>query len=97
MIGISTVKVYEKTCLGVKCDLPDSPPLIVVIAEKGFVACGFLNVEVAEKADVAAAVVSGVASFEDVLKAPVKSATSKAKALGVSSGMTGAEALNKMF
>jgi len=97
MISIMSVKVYDKTCLGLKVELPDSPPLLLVVAERGFVMCGFLNVEAAEKLDVAAAVVSGVKSFEDVLNANVKAATSKAEALGVSVGMKGADALKCLF
>jgi len=92
-----SVKVYDKTCLGVRVELPDSPPLLLVIAEKGFVMCGFLNVDVAEKLGVAAAVVSGVKSFEDVVNAQVKAVTSEAKNLGVEEGMKGADALKYLF
>jgi len=97
MISVMSVKVDDKTGLGVRVALPDSPPLLLLVAEKGFVTCGFLNVDVAEKLGVAAAVVSGVKSFEDVLNAQVKAATSKAKALGVSVGMKGADALKCLF
>ena len=97
MISIMSVKVYDKTCLGLRVELPDSPPLLLVVAEKGFVMCGFLNVEAAEKLDVAAAVVSGVKSFEDVLNAQVKAVTAKAKNLGVNVGMKGIDALEHMF
>lgn len=91
------VKVDGKGCQGLRVDLPESPPLLLIIAEKGFVMCGFLNIEAAEKLSVAAAVVSGVKSFEDVLNAQVKAATSKAKSLGVEAGMKGSEALKHMF
>ena len=97
MISVMSVKVYDKVGLGVKVELPSSPPLILVSAEKGFVMCGFLNVDVAESLDVAAAVVSGVKSFEDVLNAEVKAATSKAKNLGVNVGMKGSDALSCLF
>ena len=78
-------------------DLPDSPPLLLMVADKGFVMCGFLNVEAAERLCVAAAMVSGVKTFEDVLNAQVKAVTSKAKGLGVDVGMKGVEALKRMF
>jgi uncharacterized protein YunC (DUF1805 family) len=55
--------------------------------------CGFLNMDTAEKLNVAAAMVSGVKSFEDVLKAEVKAATSKARMKGISVGMKGEDAL----
>jgi uncharacterized protein YunC (DUF1805 family) len=97
MISIMTVKVNGKACLGMRAELPDSPPLLLIIAEKGFVMCGFLNIDAAEKLDVAAAVVSGVKTFEDVLNAQIKTMTSKAKGFGVEAGMKGAEALKRMF
>jgi uncharacterized protein YunC (DUF1805 family) len=49
MINVAKVKVGDKTCLGVKVELPDSPPLLLIVAEKGFVMCGFLNIEAAER------------------------------------------------
>jgi len=97
VISIMTVKVDGKSCMGLRTDLPDSPPLLLIIAEKGFVMCGFLNVEAAEKLGVPAAVVSGVKTFEDVLNGQVKTVTSKAKNLGVEVGMKGADALKHMF
>jgi uncharacterized protein YunC (DUF1805 family) len=96
MISIMPVRVNGKSCQGLRVDLPASPPLLLIIAEKGFVMCGFLNIEAAEKLGVVAAVVSGVKSFEDVLNAQVKAVTSKAKSLGVEAGMKGSEALNHM-
>ena len=97
MISIMSLKVDGKACLGVRVELPDSPPLLLVIAEKGFVMCGFLNVEAAERLGIAAAMVSGVKTFDDVLEAQVKALTSKAKSFGVEVGMRGAEALKRMF
>ncbi len=82
--------------MGVRVELPDSPPLLVVTAEKGFVMCGFLNMAAAERLNVAAAMVSGVRTFEDVLNAQIKAATTKAKSLGVETGMKATEALKHL-
>lgn len=95
-INIMSVKVDGKNCVGLRVDLPDSPPLLLLIAEKGFVMCGFLNVDAAERLGVAAAMVSGVRTFDDVLEAQVKAITSKAKSFGVEVGMKGTEALKHM-
>ena len=78
-------------------DLPESPPLVTIIGDKGFVMCGFLNVDAAEKLGVTAAVVSGVRTFDDVLRAKVKAVTSKAEMRGIRRGMTGLEALRLFF
>jgi uncharacterized protein YunC (DUF1805 family) len=96
MINITTIKVEGKNCLGLCADLPGSPPLLLVTAEKGFVMCGFLNIESAEKLGVAAVVISGVKNFEDVLNGQAKAVTSKAKSLGVEVGMRGVDALRQM-
>jgi len=97
MISVRTLKVDGKGCLGLCVELPGSPSLLLLIAEKGFVMCGLLNVEAAERLGVAAAMVSGVKTFDDVLNAQVKAMTSKAKSFGVEVGMKGAEALKRMF
>jgi uncharacterized protein YunC (DUF1805 family) len=97
VISVTTIKVDGKPCLGLKVDLPESPPLLLMVAEKGFVMCGFLNIDAAEKLSVTAAIVSGVKTFEDVLNAQVKAMTTKAKNLGVEVGMKGTEALRHMF
>ena len=97
MICIKKVKVNGKSVLGLKVELPNSPPLLLMVGEKGFVMCGYLNMEVAEKLQVAAAMVSGVKSFQDVLEAEIKAATSKAKELGINIGMKSQEALQKII
>ncbi len=97
MINVAWVKVGDKTCLGVKVELPESPPLLLIVAEKGFVMCGFLNVEAAERLGVAAAMVSGVKTFEDVLNAEIKAATTKARGMGIQLGTRGEEALKRML
>ena len=96
LIYIEKIKIDDKTVLGLKVELPDSPPLLLMVGEKGFIMCGYLNVEVAERLQVAAAMVSGVKSFQDVLEAEIKDATSKAMEMGISLGMKGREALRKL-
>lgn len=96
MISVTTLRVDGKSFMGLRTDLPDSPPLLLITGEKGFIMCGFLNVESAEKLGVTAAVVSGVKTFDDVLNGQVKAVTSKAKNLGIEVGMKGADALKLM-
>jgi len=96
MIEVSPINIEDRTATGLRVQLPNSPPLVMIIGRKGFVACGFINMDAAEKLNVAAAMVSGVKGFEDVLNAEVKAATSKAQALGVKPGMKGKDAV-RMF
>jgi len=97
MIRVGQLKVDGKTALGLKVDLPDSPPLVAVIGEKGFVMCGFLNVDVAERLGVTAAMVSGVKTFDDMLNAEIKAVTSEAEVKGIRQGMKGREAMKLLF
>lgn len=97
MIQIAPLKIEDKVAIGLKVDLPDSPPLLLVVGRTGFLMCGFLNMEAAEKLQVAAAMVSGVGSFDDVLDAEVKAATAKAQMKGVKPGMKGSDAVRLLL
>lgn len=97
MIKVGQLSVDGKTVLGLKVDLPDSPPLVAIIGEKGFVMCGFLNVDAAERLGVTAAMVSGVKTFDDVLDAEVRAVTSKAEMKGIRRGMKGRKAVKLLF
>jgi len=88
---------FENGCaLGLRFEM-QKYPLLVIRAEKGFLMCGYLNVNAAETLGDAAAKVKGVQSFEDMLNATVVEVTKFARDLGVETGMTGREALKKMF
>lgn len=97
MIYVEKLDVEGKGALGLKVELPSSPPLLLIVGNKGFIMCGYLNIEVAEKLQVAAAVVSGVKNFDDVLNAEIKAVTSRAKELGINVGLKGKEALKKLI
>ena len=86
MFEIEKIEVEGGSFLRLKADIPEAPPLVLILGNKGFVMCGYLNIDTAERLGVAAAVVSGVKSFEDVLNARIKAATSKAKAAGLEPG-----------
>jgi uncharacterized protein YunC (DUF1805 family) len=67
--------------------------LVVVSAKKGYVMCGLLNIETAQRLGHAACSVSGVKNPDDVLEAKIQSCTTKARDMGVAEGMSGSEAL----
>ena len=97
MIEINPLKIDGETAVGLKVDLPSAPPLLLVTGETGFVMCGFLNMEAAEKLNVTAAMVSGVKSFDDVLEAGVKAVTSEARRKGIEPGMKGKDAIKLLL
>lgn len=97
MIHTTPLRINGKMAIGLKVDLPDSPPLVMIIGQTGFIMCGFLNMEAAEKLNVAAATVSGVKNFDDVLEAEVKAVTSKAERKGIKVGMKGRDAVKLLL
>ncbi|MEW6592656.1 MAG: DUF1805 domain-containing protein [Candidatus Hadarchaeota archaeon] len=95
MFETEEIKIGSGKALGVKVELKGAP-LVLIAAGKGYVMCGYLNLDTAEKLGQAAAIVRGVKTFGDILKAEIAEVTSGAKALGVKKGMSGLEALEKM-
>lgn len=69
--------------------------MLVILCKKGYIMCGYLNMETADAVSDAAAVVGG-SCFEETLANPVKAVSAKAAELGVAVGMTGAEAVAKL-
>lgn len=96
LFEIDKFVIDGKTFQGMKSTFPDLPPLILIKGEKGFVMCGYLNVEVAERLGAAAAIVSGVKTFDDVLNAEIKAATSKARELGLEPGKVVKEVIGNL-
>jgi uncharacterized protein YunC (DUF1805 family) len=86
MIMVENLVIDGDAFQGLKVELKGLPPLVLIEGEKGFVMCGYLNIDAAESLGATAAVVSGVSSWEDILNAQIKTATTKAKALGLEPG-----------
>ncbi len=96
LIETQEIAIDGKKAIGLKVDLQGAP-LLLLVAQKGYVMCGYLNIGTAERLGQAAVVVTGVKSFEDVLNAKVVRVTTRAKQLGVKEGMLGRDALKRMF
>ena len=70
--------------------------LLLIKAKNGFLGCGYVSLETAERVGDAAVIVSGVKNFDDMLAAKVKAMSSAAAARGVTAEMTGRQALLKL-
>lgn len=84
--------------LGIEASWVDSQ-FVMIIADKGFVACGVIDVAVMEKVGAAVAVARGTPErqlvvVDDLLNAKIQDMTKNAGSLGVKVGMTGREALD---
>jgi len=95
MIEVKKLDIDGKEFEGVKV-FTGKVYILLIKAEKGFLGCGYFNVDVADKFDDVMAVVTGVKSFDDMLNALIVKASKQAKALGIKEGVSGKEALKLM-
>ncbi len=70
--------------------------LLIISAERGMLACGYIKTETADKIGDAVAIVTGVSSYDDMLKKQVVAVSKSAAEMGVTEGMSGFDALIKM-
>jgi len=84
-----------RSALGLKFDMGHAP-LLVIKMRKGFVMCGYLNMDIANKLGDVAVRVTGVNSFEDVLYAEAVDVSEAARDIGITVGIQAKEALMKM-
>ncbi|MCL4345444.1 MAG: DUF1805 domain-containing protein [Candidatus Thermoplasmatota archaeon] len=61
-------------------------PIIIVKGRKGYVMCGYLNTQTAEKLGDAAGLVRGVKDLETMLDATIEENTTKGRSLGLEKG-----------
>ena len=93
---IEQIALENGTALGLKFDMQNAP-LLVIKADKGFVMCGYLDIDMANTLGDVAVRVRGVNTFEDVLDAQIVGATQAAIDLGIDIKMNAREALEQMF
>ncbi|MFU8766333.1 MAG: YunC family protein [Candidatus Methanoperedens sp.] len=92
---VEQIELGNGSAIGLKFDM-EHAPLVVIRARKGFVMCGYLDVNIANKLGDVAVRVTGVNSFEDVLDAKAVDVSEAAKNIGITIGMQAKEALKKM-
>ncbi|MFH1368701.1 MAG: DUF1805 domain-containing protein [Elusimicrobiota bacterium] len=90
------IKIGDKIVQGYEIKMPNAM-LVLAIAAKGYVICGYLNMETADKLGDCAAVVTGVSSIDELLSKNVVKVSASAKVKGIEPGMSGLSALSKMF
>ncbi len=70
--------------------------LLIISAERGMLACGYIKIETADKIGDAVAIVTGVSSYDDMFEKSVVAVSKAAAEMGVTEGMSGRDALIKM-
>ena len=80
------------------CTIPtEHGCVLLILAPRGMLGCGYFAVETADRIGDALAIVSGVKNYDDMLHSEVKKVSAAAAQRGVKIGMTGGEALLKMI
>ena len=69
-------------------------PLLIVKSSKGFIGCGYINVDAC--IDEVCATVSEVNTHDEMLTATISAVSKEAAQLGIHIGMSGAEAIRKI-
>lgn len=80
----------------IKADLCDNSQLLMITSPKGYIMCGYLNINTAQKRGDAACIVTGVKTIDDVLNSNVVALTSNAQKLGIEMGMPVKQVLDKL-
>ncbi len=81
------IKVNGKTFKGIELELCDNSNLLVITGKKGYIMCGYLNINTAQKRNDAACIVTGVKTIEDILNSKVVALTAAAQEMGVTMNM----------
>lgn len=70
--------------------------ILMIQAKSGFLACGYFDIETANKLGEPVAIVTGVKNYDDMLSAKVVKLSKPALDKGLTLGMSGKEALSKL-
>ncbi len=99
MVSLRPVEIDGLTATAITVELPKTS-LIVVTTDRGYIMCGaldvdLLNTRLAERGIVAGRAL-GVKTVEQLLNAPLADVTDAARALGITPGIKGRDAIRLM-
>ncbi len=93
---IKTINLEKGKVTGYSINLGHAP-LILIQAQKGYVMCGYLNMAAANKFGDIAGKVTGVNTFDDVLRTAIVEVSENAKKAGLNEGRNAREFLNELL
>ncbi len=97
-VNLTSVNSKDAAAMGLAVSWTDCQ-FVMIVADKGLVSCGVIDVEVMNRFGAAIAITRGtpekpLVTADDLLAATVAEVTDKAAEYGVQPGMTGQEALD---
>jgi uncharacterized protein YunC (DUF1805 family) len=100
VIDVKPIDIEGYQAIAISVSLPKTT-LLMVTTELGYIMCGALDIgllnEKLRDRNIIAARAVGVRTIEQLLEAPLESVTHAAESLGITVGMSGREAILKMF
>jgi uncharacterized protein YunC (DUF1805 family) len=100
MMSLVPIDIRGQTVLGIEVKLPKTT-LIAVTTDKGYIMCGALDVallnERLKDRGIIAGRAVGVRTIQELLNAPLESVTYEAERLGITPGMKGTDAIERML
>lgn len=88
--------INEKKYCGFEGELFPGSNLVFIRGNNGFIMCGYLNLETAERVGSVAAIATGVKTVDDMLKKNIINSTTHAQKVGIKPGMSVLKALEKI-
>ncbi|MGC8646811.1 MAG: YunC family protein [Thermoplasmata archaeon] len=89
---IENIRLDNGNAMGLRWNLGNAY-LLIIKREKGYLMCGYLNMEIANRVGDIAGIVSGVSTFDEMLEKPVNVLSKKAIETGIKPGINGKEFL----
>ncbi len=86
MVETREMTIEGKTFTYLKMDM-ERAPLVIIKGNKGYVMCGYLNMETADKLGDIAVRVKGVKDADTILASNVEAVSVRAKEIGIDVGM----------
>lgn len=96
MMRSQVIPLQNGEATGYVLDLGNAPLLIIQV-QNGYLMCGYLNMAAANKLGDVAGRVTGVKTFDDVLRATVAEVSDRARQQGLKEGMSGRDFLNALL
>jgi uncharacterized protein YunC (DUF1805 family) len=91
-----TISLEKGEATGYCIDLGKAP-LLIIQAKKGYIMCGYLSMNAANKIGDIAGKVTGVRTFDDMLNADMLEVSENAKLAGLKQGMNAKDFLNALL
>lgn len=101
MIKIENINIKNFNAIGIEINYPKTKLISITIPDVGYIMCGVLNTKILDdlhsEKKIIAANILGVKEFKDLLNGKISGFTREASNIGITKGMTGKDALERMI